>query len=161
MAPIAVSPPRSPSTQPVTDESQLQSYRGYHHVHWWVGNAKQAAAYYVTRMGFERVAYKGLETKSRAVASHVIRNGGVTFVLSSPYRSIEAIERGQEFSEEEKALVREMHAHMEKHGDAVKGMSGLSIPIASMGLSNQPSFTNTMQTSPLKLTPSMAYTTPP
>lgn len=123
MAPIAVSPPRSPSTQPVTDESQLQSYRGYHHVHWWVGNAKQAAAYYVTRMGFERVAYKGLETKSRAVASHVIRNGGVTFVLSSPYRSLKAIEGGQEFSEEEKALVREMHAHMEKHGDAVKDVA--------------------------------------
>lgn len=121
MAPIAVSPPQSPSTQPVTDEASLQSYRGYHHVHWWVGNAKQAASYYMMRMGFERVAYKGLETKSRAVASHVVRNGGVTFVLSSPLRSLDAIEKGSEFSDEEKALVREMHAHMEKHGDAVKG----------------------------------------
>lgn len=123
MAPIAVSPPQSPSTQPVTDEASLQSYRGYHHVHWWVGNAKQAASYYMMRMGFERVAYKGLETKSRAVASHVVRNGGVTFVLSSPLRSLEAIEKGSEFSDEEKALVREMHAHMEKHGDAVKDVA--------------------------------------
>ncbi|KAL1636896.1 hypothetical protein SLS56_000991 [Neofusicoccum ribis] len=123
MAPIAVSPPQSPSTQPVADEASLQSYRGYHHVHWWVGNAKQAAAYYVTRMGFERVAYKGLETKSRAVASHVVRNGGVTFVLSSPLRSIEAVEKGQEFGDEEKALVKEMHAHMERHGDAVKDVA--------------------------------------
>lgn len=122
MAPAAVSPPQSPPTRPVADATSLQSYRGYHHVHWWVGNAKQAASYYVTRMGFERVAYKGLETKSRALASHVVRNGAVTFVLSSPLRSLEAVEKGSEFNEEDKALAREMHAHMEKHGDAVKGM---------------------------------------
>jgi len=34
-------------------------YRGYDHVTWWVGNAKQVAQYYITRMGFTPVAYKG------------------------------------------------------------------------------------------------------
>lgn len=34
-------------------------YRGYDHVTWWVGNAKQVAQYYITRMGFKPVAYKG------------------------------------------------------------------------------------------------------
>lgn len=45
------------------------------HVCWWVENAKQAASYYVTRFGFERVAYKGLETGERKVASPVVRQG--------------------------------------------------------------------------------------
>lgn len=30
------------------------------HVTFWVGNAKQAAAYYTSRFGFEYYAYKGL-----------------------------------------------------------------------------------------------------
>ena len=32
-------------------------YRAFDHVLWYVGNAKQAASYYVTRMGFKHVAY--------------------------------------------------------------------------------------------------------
>lgn len=121
MAPIALSPPGSPQQQNALPQnsSELSSYRGYHHVHWYVGNAKQAAAFYVSRMGFERVAYKGLETGSRAIASHVVRNGGVTFVLTSPLRSLQAVE---EFGEEEGRTLKEIHAHQEKHGDAVKGM---------------------------------------
>jgi 4-hydroxyphenylpyruvate dioxygenase len=98
----------------------MSAYRGYHHVHWYVGNAKQAAAFYVSRMGFEEVAYRGLETGSRAIASHVVRNGGVTFVLTSPLRNLE---RSANFSEEDKALLREIHKHQEAHGDAVKGQS--------------------------------------
>ncbi|KAF2146004.1 uncharacterized protein K452DRAFT_315271 [Aplosporella prunicola CBS 121167] len=116
MAPIAVSPPHSP---PTTHE-ELQGYRGYHHVQWYVGNAKQAATYYVSRMGFERVAYKGLETKSRAVASHVVRNANVTFVLTSPLR---CLEQKEQFSEEEQELLEEIHAHQAKHGDAVKDVA--------------------------------------
>lgn len=44
------------------------------HIVFWVGNAKQAAAYYTSRFGFDYLAYKGLETGDRSVASHVIRN---------------------------------------------------------------------------------------
>ncbi|KAF2280504.1 4-hydroxyphenylpyruvate dioxygenase [Westerdykella ornata] len=122
MAPIALSPPGSPQQQTSLPQnsSDLSSYRGYHHVHWYVGNAKQAAAFYVSRMGFERIAYKGLETGSRAIASHVVRNGGVTFVLTSPLRSLQAVE---EFVEEEAGLLREIHAHQENHGDAVKDVA--------------------------------------
>ena len=36
--------------------------RGYDHIHWYVGNAKQAASYYITRMNFHHVAYQGPET---------------------------------------------------------------------------------------------------
>lgn len=39
----------------------------------------QAASYYCTRMGFEPVAYKGLETGSREEVAHVIKQDKVTF----------------------------------------------------------------------------------
>jgi 4-hydroxyphenylpyruvate dioxygenase len=121
MAPSAISPPASPHSHPEAN-LDLSSYKGYHHVHWYVGNAKQAAAFYVSRMGFERVAYKGLETGSRVVASHVIRNGSVTFVLTSPLRCLEQAPR---FSVEDERLLEEIHAHQERHGDAVKGLRHL------------------------------------
>ncbi|XJO71723.1 hypothetical protein BDV3_001191 [Batrachochytrium dendrobatidis] len=40
-------------------------YHGFDHLTFWVGNAKQAAAYYISRFGFEPIGYKGLETGSR------------------------------------------------------------------------------------------------
>lgn len=116
MAPSRISPPASPIRE--TPSSDISAYRGYHHVHWYVGNAKQAATFYVTRMGFERVAYRGLETGSRAIASHVVRNGDVTFVLTSPLRGLKQSSR---FSEEDAKLLAEIHLHQERHGDAVKG----------------------------------------
>jgi 4-hydroxyphenylpyruvate dioxygenase len=118
MAPIAVSPPSSPNTRATETAASLDRYKGYHHVHWYVGNAKQAASYYISRMGFERVAYKGLETGSRAIASHVVRNGNITFVLTSPLRCLEHSTR---FSTEDEQLLKEIHLHQERHGDAVKG----------------------------------------
>jgi 4-hydroxyphenylpyruvate dioxygenase len=117
MAPAAISPPASPNPS-ATPSSDVTAYRGYHHVHWYVGNAKQAAAFYVSRMGFERVAYRGLETGSRAIASHVVRNGEVTFVLTSPLRCLEQASR---FDEHEARQLAEMHEHQQRHGDAVKG----------------------------------------
>ena len=77
-------------------------------------------------MGFERVAYRGLETGSRAIASHVVRNGNVTFVLTSPLR---CLEQGNRFSEEERKQLEEIHAHQERHGDAVKGKQHLGAVI--------------------------------
>lgn len=118
MAPSAIS--NSPPPSSIGNNSPAASYRGYDHVHWYVGNAKQAASYYITRMGFKRVAYKGLETNSRILCSHVIRNGDVTFILSSPLRSLEQIDR---FTPEEQAQLREIHEHYEKHGDAVKDVA--------------------------------------
>lgn len=57
---------------------------GFHHVHFWVSNAKQVAAWYVLRLGFEYVAYRGLETNSRDVATHVVRQNKIFFAFSSP-----------------------------------------------------------------------------
>lgn len=121
MAPSAISLPTFSSASTHSGASQaLSNYKGYHHVHWYVGNAKQAASFYVSRMGFERVAYRGLETGSRAVASHVIRNGSVTFVLSSPLR---CLEQSMRFCKGDEDLLKEVHAHQERHGDAVKDVA--------------------------------------
>lgn len=121
MAPSAITPHHftSGTDNSTTSSSQrLSIYRGYDHVHWWVGNAKQAAAFYVTRMGFSYLAYRGLETGSRSMASHVVRNGRVTFVLTSPLRSVDP-----NLSEEDQAMIEEMHKHQQAHGDAVKDVA--------------------------------------
>ncbi|KAJ5108189.1 hypothetical protein N7456_004864 [Penicillium angulare] len=118
MAPSAISSSPPPSTANGT--SAFASYRGYDHVHWYVGNAKQAASYYITRMGFKRIAYKGLETGSRTTCSHVIRNGDITFILTSPLRSLDQAGR---YTQEEQDILREIHHHLEQHGDAVKDVA--------------------------------------
>jgi 4-hydroxyphenylpyruvate dioxygenase len=103
------------------------NFHGYHHVTWWVGNAKQAAAYYVARMGFRPMAYAGLETGSRAVASHVVANGNVSFVFSSPLRATQPADipgvATAALSKEDFETIREMNVHLEQHGDAVKDVA--------------------------------------
>ncbi|XP_047484460.1 4-hydroxyphenylpyruvate dioxygenase-like isoform X3 [Penaeus chinensis] len=73
----------------------------------WVGNAKQAASYYCTRMGFEPFAYKGLETGSREVCCHAIKQNRIIFVFAS------ALNPGNE----------EMGVHLVTHGDGVKDIA--------------------------------------
>ncbi|KAF2663673.1 4-hydroxyphenylpyruvate dioxygenase [Microthyrium microscopicum] len=108
--------------------SSSPSYHGYHHITWWVGNAKQAASYYIARLGFRHLAYAGLETGSRAVASHVVENGNVRFVFCSPIRAGHTPARQQRnppapLGASDLKLVQEMHAHLEQHGDAVKDVA--------------------------------------
>ncbi|XP_053188321.1 4-hydroxyphenylpyruvate dioxygenase [Scomber japonicus] len=79
----------------------------FHHLTFWVGNAKQAAAYYCDKMGFESCAYKGLETGSREVVSHVIKQDKIIFAFESP------LNPGNE----------EMGEHLMKHGDGVRDIA--------------------------------------
>jgi 4-hydroxyphenylpyruvate dioxygenase len=55
---------------------------GMDHVHFHVGNARQAAHYYSTAFGMTCVAYRGPETGTRDVASYVLESGRATFVLT-------------------------------------------------------------------------------
>lgn len=72
--------------KPVSERPTGGKFLGYDHLHFWVGNAKQAAGWYTSHFGFEYYAYKGLETGSREVATHVVRNKqGVTLAFSTPY----------------------------------------------------------------------------
>ncbi|KAI0013322.1 putative 4-hydroxyphenylpyruvate dioxygenase [Xylariaceae sp. FL0662B] len=131
MAPSAISqsPTRhSSSTLPShADDYAVQAgvpnFRGYDHVTWWVGNAKQAASYYNTLFGFRTVAYRGLETGSRFFTSYVVANGDVRFVFTSPIRSYVHLPESEPISHAERALLREIHEHLERHGDAVKDVA--------------------------------------
>lgn len=57
--------------------------RGYDHVEFYVGNAKQAAHFYDKTFGFKPIAKLGLETGCRDRASYVLQQGRVRFVLTS------------------------------------------------------------------------------
>jgi 4-hydroxyphenylpyruvate dioxygenase len=54
------------------------------HVRLFVGNARQSAYFYRNAFGFDVVAYAGLETRVRHEAGYVLRQGQITFVLTSP-----------------------------------------------------------------------------
>lgn len=98
-------------------------FTSYDYVTWWVGNAKQAATFYKQLFGFKIIAYRGLETGSRYVASYVVANNDIRFVLTSPIRSAVHLPHDEPIDEDDKALLQEMHEHLEKHGDAVKDVA--------------------------------------
>ncbi len=57
--------------------------QGWDHIEFYVGNARQAAHFYRTFMGFDIVAYSGLETGNRQTASYVVSQGEIRFVLTT------------------------------------------------------------------------------
>ena len=62
-------------------------FRRIDHVRFFVGNARQSAYFYRNAFGFDVVAYAGLETGVRHEAGYVLRQGEITFVLTSPLRA--------------------------------------------------------------------------
>jgi len=79
---------------------------GIDHVEFWVGNARQAAAYYRALWGFTPIAYAGLETGVRDRASYVVRRNDITFVLTAPLTPD-----------------GEVAEHVRAHGDGVKDIA--------------------------------------
>ena len=67
------------------DEAQdFLPLKGIDYVEFWVGNARQASAYYRALWGFTPVAYAGLETKIRDRASYVMQQNDIRLVLTAP-----------------------------------------------------------------------------
>ena len=60
------------------------SLRRIDHLRFFVGNARQSAYFYRNAFGFDVVAYAGLETKVKHESGYVLRQGQITFVLTSP-----------------------------------------------------------------------------
>ncbi|CAH1122123.1 unnamed protein product [Ceutorhynchus assimilis] len=79
-------------------------FLAFDYLQFYVGNAKQAASYYVTRLGFKPLAYKGLETGERKYASHVVQQNKIIFMFTSAYQGD----------------VKEFNEHLVNHGDGVK-----------------------------------------
>ena len=55
--------------------------KGYDHIEFYVGNAKQAAHFYDMTFGFKPVAKRGLETASRERGSYIMEHGNARFVF--------------------------------------------------------------------------------
>ncbi len=83
--------------------------RGYDHIEFYVGNAKQAAHFYDKTFGFNPKAKAGLETGLRDRASYVMEQGNIRFVFTSAY-----------------APDHEIARHCALHGDGVKAI-GLTV----------------------------------
>eukprot|EP01138_Halocafeteria_seosinensis_P006525 gb/GECG01006670.1/.p1 GENE.gb/GECG01006670.1/~~gb/GECG01006670.1/.p1 ORF type:complete len:399 (+),score=54.39 gb/GECG01006670.1/:1-1197(+) len=97
-----------------TDKPAYGTVFGFDHVHWWVGNAKQAASWFVARFGFEPLAYRGLETGHRNMVTHVVRQNKIIFAFSSALNP-----PGQQ----KPVLGDDMAEHHKKHGDGVKDVA--------------------------------------
>jgi 4-hydroxyphenylpyruvate dioxygenase len=82
--------------------------KGIDYVEFWVGNARQASAYYRALWGFTPVAFSGLETKVRDRASYVIVQNDIRFVLTAPLTP-----------------EGEIAEHVHRHGDGVKDIAFL------------------------------------
>jgi len=76
---------------------------GTDYIELYVSNAKQAAHFYKAAMGFQSLAYAGLETGNRELESYVVVQDKIRLVLTSPLRSGTDVGR-----------------HIDKHGDGVK-----------------------------------------
>lgn len=98
----------APALKHSTTAKPTSNYSGFDHLKFTVTNAKQAASYYCTRLGFKHVAYKGLETGCREVASHVVQQGEVVFVFESPIHP---------------DFMKDMAAEIARRGDGVKDVA--------------------------------------
>ena len=87
-----------------TDAKDFLPLLGTDYVEFYVGNAKQAAHFYKTALGFQPLAYAGLETGMKDRTSYVVVQDKIRLVFTTPISSEN----------------KDIHDHIEKHGDAVK-----------------------------------------
>jgi len=78
---------------------------GTDYVEYYVGNAKQAAHFYKTALGFQSLAYAGLETGMKDRTSYVVVQDKIKLVFTTPLPGPEST-----FIDD----------HITKHGDGVK-----------------------------------------
>ncbi len=78
---------------------------GTDYVEYYVGNAKQAAHFYKTALGFQSLAYAGLETGMTDRTSYVVVQDKIKLVFTTPMPNTEN---------------QEIFEHIAKHGDGVK-----------------------------------------
>ncbi|MGP1991978.1 4-hydroxyphenylpyruvate dioxygenase [Zobellia laminariae] len=79
---------------------------GTDYIELYVGNAKQAAHYYMSAWGFQPLAYAGLETGVKDRVSYVLQQDKIKLVLTSPLNS-----------------GGEINKHIDAHGDGVKAIA--------------------------------------
>jgi 4-hydroxyphenylpyruvate dioxygenase len=90
----------------IRTENDFLPLEGTDYVEFYVGNAKQAAYYYMNAFGFQALAYAGPETGIKGKVSYVVRQHKLTFMLTTPLKP------GNEIAD-----------HIYKHGDGVKALA--------------------------------------
>src|SRR3954464_857009 len=96
-------PGATATKQSVTTDQDFLPLQGTDYVEFYVGNARQAAHFYISAFGFQPLAYAGPETGLRDRASYAVRQNKLTFVLTTPMRG-----------------KNDIADHIYKHGDGVK-----------------------------------------
>src|SRR5690606_25009448 len=86
-----------------SDAEDFLPLLGTDYVELYVGNAKQAAHYYMSAWGFQPLAYAGLETGIKDRASYVLQQDKIRLVLTSPLKP-----------------GGDINKHIDAHGDGVK-----------------------------------------
>jgi 4-hydroxyphenylpyruvate dioxygenase len=102
-----------PLTAPTTVHTDFLPLEGTDYIEFYVGNAKQAAHYYRSVMGFQPLAYSGPETGDREKVSYVLRQNKVQFMFTTPLRSQHPIAD-----------------HIHRHGDGIRVLA-LRVPDAN------------------------------
>ncbi len=85
------------------DAEDFLPLNGTDYVELYVGNAKQAAHFYKTALGFQDLAYAGLETGIKDRSSYVLAQGKIRIVLTTPLTN-----------------EGDISDHLKEHGDGVK-----------------------------------------
>ncbi len=87
----------------MNNEQEFLPIKSIDHVEFYVGNAKQAAYYYMTAFGFQPLAVSSLETGNRDNMSVVLRQNNITLVLTSSFLPDSPVSQ-----------------HVRLHGDGIK-----------------------------------------
>ena len=87
-----------------SDAKDFLPLLGTDYVEFYVGNAKQAAHFYKTALGFQSLAYAGLETGLTDRTSYVVVQDKIRLMFTTPMPGSKG----------------EIYNHIEKHGDGVK-----------------------------------------
>jgi 4-hydroxyphenylpyruvate dioxygenase len=93
------------STAPHTRANPLARI-DWDYLEFYVGNAKQAAHYYMSAFGFEQIAYAGPETGVRDRVSYLLEQNKLRFVLTASLQPDDEIAR-----------------HVSLHGDGIKDIA--------------------------------------
>jgi len=93
----------TPQNSVSATQTDFLPLQGTDYVEFYVGNAKQAAHFYMTSFGFQAAAYAGPETGLKDTVSYVVKQQKLTFVFTTSLRKDSLISQ-----------------YVDKHGDGVK-----------------------------------------
>ena len=88
------------------DQPDFLPINGTYYVEYYVGNAKQAAYYYHYVFGFDILGYRGPETGHRALASFLLGQGKIRFILTTALQSDHPVAE-----------------HVYRHGDGIRDIA--------------------------------------